>query len=1027
MSLRLGSRRLVMVAAVIKRTVLSVLIICSLCALKIHPVQAQAPDEAWRSIETEHFRVTFPERLESLARRAGNRAEWAWDQLSEAFIDPPDGMIDLLLTDHADVSNGYARVTPSNRITVYARPPVDALSLGHTDEWLELVILHELAHIVHLDHVNNPVGRVSRAIFGRVAMDWPFFPELATPRWVIEGLATWFESRLTQAGRVHGTFEEMQIRTAILEGRFEDIGQASGRSPIWPSGNRPYAYGSLFFDFLLERYGEERMAIFADAIAGQWVPYRLDAAGRDAFGVSLTDEWEVWKDTLEEDLANLDNRLLEYGAITEAERLTERARWGLHPQVSPDGLWLAHVQSDGRSDSHVRVINLETGASRKVERTNGLGALSWLPDGRILLSQFELDGPYRVYSDLWIFDPEGDPKRVTRGARLTQPSVGQEETAWAIQEGDGTNAIVRVDLVSGEVTPLMEPSIDVHWAYPRPSPDGRWLVVTRWEPNAEHDVVILDAATGRVIDRVTNDRALDTTPSWTPDGKGIVWASDRSGILNILSAVVDSVTGEASEPLIATNLRTGGAYPAVDPQGAWVYFAEYNAEGWDVARAPFANGAGPVAALAADRFDVREAFPVRGSVDGEMKKYSPEATLMPSHWEIAWREPVKAPALATPNGDLRSRQLLGVGLGVGSSGFDIAGRHSWAAVARATTSGGKFEAGASYSFYGLGRPILSVATNQRYEGAGQLLGGDAPDQDTLLVLERKRDVSGSITFPVSKWRYNLALTLGGGLVWEHRELWTTALRESANYSLTRPTGRLTNARVTLNFNSSRTHALQMGTARGVNLFLQGRVKNEMQLPDSLKAVEGMDRSLGEVVGRVRGAIPLWGGGYAAHVLALQASGGIASGPGAGPFQYRLGGASGQLEQLTGLELFGGGFLLFPVRGYPPGSRFGRLAWSATAEYRFPLWFINRGFRVWPLHADRMIGSLFFDAGNAWGPDLSASGFQNALRDPLASLGAEITTEMLGLYRARVRLRVGVALPLTGGGDAVGYVRVGLPF
>ena len=75
MSLRLCSRRLVVVAAVIKRTVLSALIVCSLCALKIHPVQAQAPDEAWRSIETEHFRVTFPERLELLARRAGNRAE----------------------------------------------------------------------------------------------------------------------------------------------------------------------------------------------------------------------------------------------------------------------------------------------------------------------------------------------------------------------------------------------------------------------------------------------------------------------------------------------------------------------------------------------------------------------------------------------------------------------------------------------------------------------------------------------------------------------------------------------------------------------------------------------------------------------------------------------------------------------------------------------------------------------------------------------------------------------------------------
>ena len=302
---------------------------------------------------------------------------------------------------------------------------------------------------------------------------------------------------------------------------------------------------------------------------------------------------------------------------------------------------------------------------------------------------------------------------------------------------------------------------------------------------------------------------------------------------------------------------------------------------------------------------------------------------MPSHWEIA-RGAGKSSCASDAYWRSQIAQLLGVGLGVGSSGFDIAGRHSWAAVARATTSGGKFEAGASYSFYGLGRPILSVATNQRYEGAGQLLGGDAPDQDTLLVLERTRDVSGSITFPVSKWRYNLALTLGGGLVWEDRELWTTALRESSNYSLTKPAGRLTNARVTLNFNSSRTHALQMGTARGVNLFLQGRVKNEMQLPDSLKAVEGMDRSLGEVVGRVRGAIPLWGGGYAAHVLALQASGGIARTCWSLSVPPRW--CFWATRQLTGLSCLG--WLALPVRVIRR-SRFGRLAAECDRDTGFP--------------------------------------------------------------------------------------------
>ena len=68
-----------------------------------------------------------------------------------------------------------------------------------------------------------------------------------------------------------------------------------------------------------------------------------------------------------------------------------------------------------------------------------------------------------------------------------------------------------------------------------------------------------------------------------------------------------------------------------------------------------------------------------------------------------------------------------------------------------------------------------------------------------------------------------------------------------------------------------------------------------------------------------------------------------------------------------------------------------------------------------------------DAGNAWGPDVTPTGFQNGLRDPLASVGAEITAELLGLYDGQLRVRVGGALPLVEGDGVVGYVRVGLPF
>lgn len=197
------------------------------------------PDEDWRTLTTEHFRVTFPEDLESVGRRAAARAEAAFEELVGPLPDPGGGRIDLLVTDNSDLSNGFAQVRPSRRITVYAVPPTDGLQLAYYDDWLELVITHELAHVLHLDHTQNVIGTVGRGLFGRAPTDWPLFPELATPDWVIEGLATWYESRFTGAGRVKGTFHEMQIRTAVLEGRFEGIGEASGRSPVWPGGTAP--------------------------------------------------------------------------------------------------------------------------------------------------------------------------------------------------------------------------------------------------------------------------------------------------------------------------------------------------------------------------------------------------------------------------------------------------------------------------------------------------------------------------------------------------------------------------------------------------------------------------------------------------------------------------------------------------------------------------------------------------------------------------------------------------------------------
>ena len=210
----------------------------------LQPMGAQVPpDESWRSLETTHFRVTFPEGMDLLARRAAARAEVAFEALSEVFLDPPGGLIELLLTDHTETSNGFATAVPYNRIVVFLRPPMEGAPLSHFDDWMELIITHELVHVFQLDHT-GPIGSLFRSVLGRWEAGWPAFPNFDLPRWTTEGLATYYESSLTAAGRLRGSYIDMVLRTAVLEDNFESVDQVTGNSPNWPSGNRAYVYGA---------------------------------------------------------------------------------------------------------------------------------------------------------------------------------------------------------------------------------------------------------------------------------------------------------------------------------------------------------------------------------------------------------------------------------------------------------------------------------------------------------------------------------------------------------------------------------------------------------------------------------------------------------------------------------------------------------------------------------------------------------------------------------------------------------------
>ena len=258
----------------------------------VRDVRAQVdPRGALRTIHTPHFRVHFGRGLDSLAQRAAVQAEQAYAVMARELA-PPRGTIDLLVADNVDASNGFAQVFPSNRIVVYAVPPLQLRELRYHDDWLRLVITHELAHVFHLDR-SRGVYRIGRALFGRNPI---VFPNAMLPSWVKEGLAIHYESALTGSGRRVSAEFEAQARAAAIDTIIPPMGRWSLAASRFPRGQTAYAWGAMTLDRALTR--DSAMRRFVDGTAAKLPLIRLTSVSRRALGVSLGDEAAAHRDEL---------------------------------------------------------------------------------------------------------------------------------------------------------------------------------------------------------------------------------------------------------------------------------------------------------------------------------------------------------------------------------------------------------------------------------------------------------------------------------------------------------------------------------------------------------------------------------------------------------------------------------------------------------------------------------------------------------------------------------------------------------
>src|SRR5690606_17062934 len=137
---------------------------------------------------------------------------------------------------------------------------------------------------------------------------------------------------------------------------------------------------------------------------------------------------------------------------------------------------------------------------------------------------------------------------------------------------------------------------------------------------------------------LASDRSVNAMPAWTPDGRSIVFASDRQGTMQLWSVDVPGA-GRNVEPRRLSSASNGISSPEPSPDGQLLAAVRFRADGWHLgigglsaAGAADVEGASrprPVLARASARL-----APVSASDadSAAARPYSPWGQLLPRYW-----------------------------------------------------------------------------------------------------------------------------------------------------------------------------------------------------------------------------------------------------------------------------------------------------------------------------------------------------------------------------------------------------------
>jgi Tol biopolymer transport system component len=253
-----------------------------------------------------------------------------------------------------------------------------------------------------------------------------------------------------------------------------------------------------------------------------------DQEGRELFP-SLSPDGNFFVYAKASSSANLDIYLQRTGGGNPIDLTADSPSEDIQPAFSPDGQLIAF-----RSEREGGGIFLMGATGESVRRLTNFGYNpAWSPDGQEVL-----------VSTASVSDPRA---RVTRGQ------------LWRVDVGTGRRRLVRSQ--EDAVQPSWSPHRHriAYWSVP---PDG-----------SQREVWTVSAEGGDPV-QVTHDNHLNWSPTWSPDGRYLYFASDRGGSMNLWRVPIDEETGRVQgEPEPVTTPAPWSGFPSLSRDGRRIVYA----------------------------------------------------------------------------------------------------------------------------------------------------------------------------------------------------------------------------------------------------------------------------------------------------------------------------------------------------------------------------------------------------------------------------------------------------------------------